>query len=178
MYIVFYAFSLLQRYSNKIQSHFVLNLGLLICMFISYYAFGAFSIMSIPLFGIGIYSSLYKKVKIYSFPAVYFMLIMLGFIGLVLYILMHDSVSAHIFVNSFTMIVVVSIVFILNSFKMPKRMLMSSNLVSATYLLYIVHMKVLVLMVENLGYISFYSWAIVTIITTILLNRLKLLLKI
>ena len=80
------------------------------------------------------------------------------------------------FVNSVVMIIIVVVLFMLN--KYPPPLCLSINWISAIYVIYLVHMKVLDLMVANWGYISLLNWLLVTIIVTIIVNRIKIILNI
>lgn len=51
-------------------------------------------------------------------------------------------------------------------------------MIDATYMIYLVHFKVLELMVENWGYIPFWVWALMTVVMTIIFTSLKRLIKI
>ena len=175
MYGVFYLFSYLSFKHENVLSHVVLVSGLGLTMLISNQVFGDFSIMSIPLFGIGVYTSKYNGALWYSIPISLWMIILYGMCGLSIYVLTRNNISAHIFVNSVVMFVVVVSLFFLNNWSPFYKL--SSFFISATYVLYLVHMKVLELMVANWGHISLFNWAVVTIIVTLVVNKLKVVIK-
>lgn len=176
MYLVFYLFVQPKRIGADLTAHSVLIVGLLVCMWISAYLFGTFSTMSIPLFGIGIYTSLYKNYTLFKIPLFHVLTLLLALIGLGLYGLIKDSVPAHVFVNAVFMLVVMTIVFKLSEITPP--LCVSNYWLSASFVLYIVHFKVLDYMVANWGYISFWSWALVTFTVMMVVNQIKLKLKI
>lgn len=51
-------------------------------------------------------------------------------------------------------------------------------MIDATFLVYLVHFKVLDLLVSNWGHISFWIWALVTVVMTIVFTSLKRFIKI
>ena len=51
-------------------------------------------------------------------------------------------------------------------------------MIDATYMIYLVHFKVLELMVENWGHIAFWVWALMTVVMTIVFTSLKRFIKI
>lgn len=85
MYGVFYLFSYLSCKNRSVLSHVILIGGLGITMFISNYVFGDFSIMSIPLFGIGVYTSKCKGKNIFLIPMSLLLIILYGLCGLFIY---------------------------------------------------------------------------------------------
>lgn len=176
MYGVFYLFSYLSFKDRSVLLHVVLIGGLGIIMFISNYVFGDFSIMSIPFFGIGVYTSKYKDKNIFSIPISLLMIMLYGFCGLFIYLFTRNNISAHVFVNSVVMIITVMSLFVLN--KRPLHMCLSVRWLSAVYVIYLVHMKVLELMVANWGHIPLLNWLLVTVIVTMIINRIKIILNI
>lgn len=111
MYLVFYLFVKVKQKCTDLVAHSVLIAGLLACMWISANMFGTFSTMSLPLFGIGIYTSLYKKFSLFKIPLFHVLTGLLALIGLGLYGLIKDSVSAHVFVNAIFMLITMTFVF-------------------------------------------------------------------
>lgn len=95
----------------------------------------------------------------------------------VVYLFTRNNISAHVFVNSVVMIIIVVVLFMLNKYP-PPPLCLSINWISAIYVIYLVHMKVLDLMVANWGHISLLNWLLVTIIVTIIVNRIKIILNI
>ena len=95
----------------------------------------------------------------------------------VVYLFTRNNISAHVFVNSVVMIIIVVVLFMLNKYP-PPPLCLSINCISAIYVIYLVHMKVLDLMVANWGHISLLNWLLVTIIVTIIVNRIKIILNI
>lgn len=175
MYAVFYAFTALWR-RNRFWAHVVLVGGLGLCMAVSAYTFGAFSVMSIPLFGIGVYTSLYKRSRLMYVPVSYWLIALLGVVGATYFLITHDNIAAHIAVNAVVIIGVVSLVYVLNSITPP--LLLSSSWLSATFVLYIVHMKVLDVLTSQWGYISFTTYVLSVCVVVYQVNRIKMWLKI
>lgn len=176
MYGVFYLFTYFSFKHKKVLSHVVLVGGLAFTMLISNHVFGDFSIMSIPLFGIGVYTSKYKGTLWCSIPISLWMIILYGTCGLFIYMLTRNNISAHIFVNATVMFVIVVSLFLLNKYTLPYKL--TPFLISAIYVLYLVHMKVLDLMVANWGHVSLFNWAVITIIVTNVVNQLRMILKV
>lgn len=96
----------------------------------------------------------------------------MAFCYLILYFNTHTAKFAHGFINC---IVLMSILILLRKFSSIYRIVVTNKnrealLVSATFILYLVHFKVLDFMVQIGGHISFVSWAITTIFVTIIVG--------
>ena len=174
MYLIFYLFVQAKLRCAAWVAHSVLVGGLLTCMLVSAYSFGTFSTMSIPLFGIGIYTSLYKDGKVFGIPLFHVLTLCLALGGLGIYGWVRDSVPAHVVVNALFMLVLITIVCKLNP---PPPICVSNYWLSASFVLYIVHMKVLEFMVYHWGHIPFWSWAFATFVIMVIVNQIKLYLK-
>ena len=119
LYGIFYFFSFLQSKQKKLLSHAVLILGASVAMLISCKAFGDFSIISIPIFIIGIYTSFYKNKRIIHFPTSILLLVLMAVISTGIFGAYHDTTAAHALVNSVVMIAVLCLVIALKNFTPP-----------------------------------------------------------
>lgn len=131
MYGVFYFSSYFSHKHKDVLSHVTLISGLGLTMLISNHVFGDFSIMSIPLFGIGVYTSKYKEKLLGLIPASLWMIMLYGVCGMFIYMLTGNKISAHIFVNAAVMSIVVVSLFVLNKYAPPYKLI--PFLISATY---------------------------------------------
>ena len=119
LYGIFYMFSLLRSKQKKVLSHVAIILGALAAMFISFKAFGEFSIISIPIFIIGIYTSFYMNKRIIHIPTSILLLGLMAVISTGIFAAYHDTTAAHALVNSVVMIAVMYLVVALKDFTPP-----------------------------------------------------------
>lgn len=120
--------------------------------------------ISVPLFGVGVYSSMLKDKDIFKVPFSILMVVALMLICAFITIFSHNADAAHGVLNSIIIIGMLLIVYILNHVAPLYKL--AGFLVSGTYVLYLTHFKVLDLMTTLWGYIPFWSWMLLTIVVT------------
>ena len=176
LYLIFYLYTLLRSQNRRISANLVLILGTLAttyCAMIMGYPY-----ISIPLFALGVYSSVFKE----NFRGLtcYFMILLMAFVYSIWFLITRDSNPAHGLVNSLTLLVVLLFVRVLDkrNFTISLNSNQVSFLLTVTFAVYLVHYKVLDLMVANWGYISFISWLFVTIVITLITAYLMRLFRI
>jgi len=132
--------------------------------------------ISVPLFGIGAYASFLKEKAIMKVPACYWLLAIMLMVCASLYVITKSPDPAHGVVNCGIVAFMLICLQCLTKFTPPHHL--PTFCMSATYTIYIVHMKVLEFMVAQWGYIPFWSWAGATILVTIVVTYIRRLLKI
>ena len=178
LYGVFYLFTLLRYRNSKVSSLAVLILGTLLIMFVARKA--GFPFINVPLFTIGVLASLCKEKRVLAIPSGLMFVILLGFINVVAFLFTKESHVAHGVINCTFVCVVLIIMMLLPAPPQSNssgQKLLSQFIVPGTYMLYLVHHKVLTFMVWNWGYVSLLSWIMVTVLVTIAFTFLSKLLK-
>lgn len=164
LYAIFFAFLWLRQSEHTIIAHILLIAGVLAATWIA--ANLGYPFISISLFVIGIYSSLFKLKVLFKIPLSIYMLAAIGLLYSAFFLLLKDADAAHGVVNCLVVDVVLGMIYLLNPPQLPRMLIL------ATFIIYIVHMKVLELLVANWGHISFLLWAIVSLIVTFLFTYL------
>ena len=172
-YVIFYTFSWLRLKGKILLSHVIIIAGTIfaICVAVKY----NYPNISIPLFTIGLYSSLFKEKSFLKLPYSILMLIIMSIFCLIIFITTRDTNFAHGTINCIIVCIALYCIYLMNT---PPLIRLTNIWLSAIYMIYIIHFKVLDLMTSIYGFIPFWSWALVTIIITIIFTYLKRLLRI
>lgn len=135
-----------------------------------------FPFISVPLFLLGVWSSNVKSKEFKGVPLPFLLIMAMVMICGVCFLFNRSADALHGVVNCAVLAMTLCGCILLKRITPP--LLLSNYLISATYTLYIVHFKVLDFMTSEWGYISFWSWALTTIIDTLIITSLRKLLKI
>lgn len=117
MYGVFYAFTWLRKKGYNGASHALLIGGAVIATWFASYQ--GYPFISVPLFGIGVYSSLYKDKQIAKMPISIVLMVAMAVVCAVCYLLTKSADPAHGVVNCFVAITTVAGIYMLNKITPP-----------------------------------------------------------
>lgn len=173
LYGLFWGFSWLKTKGQDFLAHIFMILGTVVTVWCAIEC--SFPFISIPLFTIGLYSSLLKERALLGIPSSIWMLGIMTVICTIIGILNRSNIIAHGALNSIVVSVILAGIYVL---KIPPILMLSDVFLSANLFVYLVHMKVLVLMIAIRGFIPFWSWALATVAATIVFTYLKKMLKI
>lgn len=175
LYGIFLLYSYYINKKEETLASAVLLLGVTLVTLLAFYC--EYPYINIPLFAIGVISSRYNSVSFKGIPYCFLGLSVLAIIYTSLYLFTGSTKAAHGVIN--TLILAISLALITN---LQKTQFATPQLVpfaiSAIYIIYLVHYKVLILMVAKLGHIPLWSWALVTALTVIVFTHIKVCLKI
>lgn len=173
LYGLFYGFCWLRSIGNNLLAHVLMIGGTALTIWCAIEF--SFPFIAIPLFTIGLYSSLLKEKTPLRIPSSIWMLGAMGVICTGLFALTKMNIIAHGILNSIVTAAVLAVVYALNRatpIRLPKAC------ISGNYMIYLIHMKVLTFMVAEWGHISFGSWALTSIVVTVIFTYIKGILKI
>lgn len=173
LYAIFYSFTTILKKGHRYIANMLLITLLVFSTFLAYKV--DYPFISVPLFGIGIYSSMFKQKRVIGFPVCMVLIILYGILGAICQLLISSANTAHMILNAVIMIPIFSI------FKYkttPPPIRLKNSWVVATFTIYIVHFKVLVFLTNQYGHITIWSYILSTCIVTIIITYLRKLIKI
>lgn len=171
-YVIFAVFSLLREKGKTLLSNIVMITGTAVATWLAIH-FG-FPFISVPLFGIGVYSSLLND-KTKKVPMSMVLIAVMAIICGGIYLIIRDNGVAHGILNCGVLLVALGVIYKLSKITPP---ILPNYIIQATFVIYIVHFKVLDFMVANWGHIPFWSWTLATIVVTMLITAIKMKVKI
>ena len=174
LYGLFALFSHFHHAKKNMLAHSFLAVGTMCATWLAY-SWG-FPFISVPLFLLGVWSSNLKSNEFKGVPMPFLLIMAMVMIYSMCFLVNRSADALHGVVNGMVLVMTLSSCIIL--VVLPPPYLLSNFLISATYTLYIVHFKVLDFMTSEWGYISFGSWAVATIVVTIIITSIRHFLKI
>lgn len=167
LYFAFFVFSSILIY-NKLYAFITLTLISSIIYIITYAYIGYYAPISIPLFGLGVFASLYKGKNYICFNVSLIPLIILAIIVAVLsYMITSKSLMIHSVIN-FTMIGILIILFT----AFPIKITLPSILTAISFDIYLIHNKILQILIL-VDKVSLITFVILTAIVTIAFYYLR-----
>lgn len=174
LYFVFFTATELHEREFHVIGHLLMISGIVFATWLANH--NGYPYISVPLFGIGVYTSVLKQQYVLRIPACYYLIGAMTFVCAICFVLTREADPAHGVLNCVILAITLLIIRVLQTITPP--ILLSAFTISATYTIYIVHFKVLDLMVANWGHISYWSWAATTMVVTIVITYIRNLLKI
>lgn len=174
LYGLFCIFAHLLHCQKVFIAHSFIALGTIGATWLAYQ--NGFPFISVPLFLLGVWSSNVKSKEFKGVPLPFLLIMAMVMICGVCFLLNRSADALHGVVNCAVLAMTLYGCIMLKHITPP--ISLSNYLISATYTLYIVHFKVLDLMTSEWGYISFLSWAVATIVVTLIITSLRKVLKI
>lgn len=153
LYALFTCCCAIRTKGYAVASHILFVGGVCGATFLAHHV--GYPFVSVPLFCLGVYASTYKDKYILHQPISVVLVIALMVVNALIYLVLRDNHFAHGVTNGIIVLVMLYSIYGLNKITPPIRL--SGYMIDATFMVYLVHFKVLDFLVSNWGHIPFWE---------------------
>lgn len=157
-YVLFYLFTIIHTYNKFLASSALLGTSLLLSILIANIS-SEFQAISVPLFSLGVFMSLYKGTK----KQLCYYALYVGLITVLWFILFDTNIAFHFVIN---MLILTSIVVVLTIKHVEIKIPAILGVIS--FDIYLIHNKVILGLKDNIEFIPLWLFIITTVVATYL----------